>query len=127
MQNARFGSVDSQFLRKSHGKRSFWKVWILSFCESPGKAFVLEVWSFSFCECPVKNARVGSVDCQFLRMSRGKRSFWNFGSSVFAKVSWKTLVVEVWALSFCESLVQNARFETVDSQFLRKSRGKRSF
>ena len=51
-------SVDSHFLRKSRGKRSFLEVWILTFCKSL-----------------VENAPFGSVDSHFLRMSRGKRSF----------------------------------------------------
>ena len=39
----------------------------------------------------------------------------------------KTFVLEVWILTFCESLVENVRFGSLDSHFLRKSRGKRSF
>ena len=41
------------------------------------------------------------VDCHFLRMSRGKRSFWKCGFSVFAKC-----------------LVENARFGSVDCHCL---------
>ena len=35
----------------------------------------------------------------------------------FLKVSWKTLVLEVWILIFAESLVENARFDSVNSHF----------
>ena len=47
---------------------------------------------------------------QFLRMSRVKRSFWKPSLSLFVNVSWKTLVVQAFILTFCECLVYNARF-----------------
>ena len=89
--------------------------------------FVLEVCILTFCEGLVRNVRFGSVDSLFWRKSRGKCSFWKCVFSLFAKVSWKTFVLEVWIHSFGESLVENARFGSVYSHFLQRSRGKRSF
>ena len=59
----------------------------------------------------VENVRFASVDSHFWRKSRGKRSFWKASFSDFGKVSWKTLVLEVRIPTFCESLVEDARFE----------------
>ena len=56
-----------------------------------------------------------------------KRSFRKSKVSLFANVSSETLVLEVYVLTFCECLVQNARFGSLDSHFLRMSRVKRSF
>ena len=75
----------------------------------------------------VENVRCGSVGSHFLRKSRVKRSFWQVSFSLFGKVSWKTFVLKVWVLSFWESLVENVRFGSLPSLFLRRSRGKRSF
>ena len=47
--------------------------------------------------------------------------------SIFAEVSQKTLVLEVWIFSYRGSLAQNARFGAPDLQFSRTSRRKRSF
>ena len=41
---------------------------------------------------------------------RGKRSCWKLGLSLLVKVSWKTLVLEAWIVTFGESLVENACF-----------------
>ena len=77
MQNARFGSLDSHFLRMSRVKRLFWKLW-----------FSL------FGECLVWNARFESLNFRFLGMSRVKCSFWKFKISLFGNVSCETLVLE---------------------------------
>ena len=61
----------------------------------------------------MENVRFG-VDSHFLRMSREKRSFWEASFSVFGKVSWKPLVLEVWIgksrgkRSFCKTSVPSA-------------------
>ena len=49
------------------------------------------------------------------------------GLSLLVKVSWKTLVLEAWIVTFGESLVENARFGSLDCHFWSKSRVKRSF
>ena len=46
---------------------------------------------------------------------------------ILVKVSWKMLVLEAWILTFGESLVQNARFGSLDCRLWWKSRGKCSF
>ena len=56
-----------------------------------------------------------------------KCSFWKLGLSLFVKVSWKTLALEAWIVTFGESLVENARFGSLDCHFWWKSRGKCSF
>ena len=43
------------------------------------------------------------------------------------KVSCKTLVLEAWIVTFGESLVENARFGSLDCHFWSKSGVKRSF
>ena len=48
-------------------------------------------------------------------------------SSLLREVSCKTLVLEAWIVTFCESLVENARFGSLDCHFWWKSRVKRSF
>ena len=45
-----------------------------------------------------ENARFGSLELQFLRMSRGICSFWKSGSSVFEEVS-----QEVWMFNFANA------------------------
>ena len=55
-------------------------------------------------------------------MSRGKCSFWKLGLSLLVKLSWKmlvleALVLEAWILTFGESLVENARFGSLDGHF----------
>ena len=94
VENAHFERLHSQFLRQSR-KRSFWKA------------------SFSV-ESLVENARFESLPSQFLGRSRAKRSFWKASFSVFAKFSWKTLVLEGFIPRFCESLVEDARFGRLD-------------
>ena len=73
VRNAHFGRSLCQFLRMSRTKR--------------------------FCECLVQNAHFGRSLCQFLRMSRTKRSFWKVSLSVFANVSYETLILEGLSLS----------------------------
>ena len=94
-QNARFGSPDLQFSRKSRTKRSFRSSGSSVFEEVSHKTLVLERRSFSFRRSLAQNARFGSPDLQFSRKSRfgapdlqfsrksrTKRSFWSSGSSV---------------------------------------------
>ena len=52
----------------------------------------------------LKHARFGSLDLQFSRKSRRKRSFWKSGASVFEEVSHKTLILGLQILSFRGSL-----------------------
>ena len=56
-------------------------------------------------------------EVRFCEKSRGKRSFWKLGFSLLVKVSWKTLVLEAWIVTFSESLVENARFGSLDCHF----------
>ena len=126
------------FLRKSCGKRSFWKASFSVFAKVSWKMLVLEGFILTFCGNIVENAHFGSVDSKFLRKSRGKRSFWKCGFSLFAKILWKRLLLEVWIHShFLQrshgkrlfwkcgySLFASARFGSVDCHFLRQSRGK---
>ena len=113
-QNARFGSPALQFSRTYRIKRSFWKSGSLVFEDVSHKTLVLEVRIFSFRGRLAQNARFGSPELQFSRMSRTKRSFWKSGSSVFKDVSHKTLVLEVRIFSFRGCLAQNARFGAPD-------------
>ena len=122
MGNVRFGRLHSQFLRKSRGKRSFWKASFPVFAKVSWNTLVLEVWILTFGESLMQNAPFG-VDGRFLRKSRGKRSFWMW-IKFLGKVSWKTLVVEEWIVRsvdchFLISLVENARIGSVDRHFLR--------
>ena len=82
---------------------------------------VLEGFIFSFCENLVANARFGSVDSHFLR------SFWKCGFSLFANVSWILTFLrksrgqrslEKCGLTFCEILVESARFGRLHCHFL---------
>ena len=114
-QNARFGSPDLQFSRKSRTKRSFWKSGSSVFEEVSHKTLVLEVRIFSFRGSLAQNARFGSPDLQFSRKSRTKRSFWKSGSSVFEEVSHKTLVLQVRIFSFRGSLAEFARLQYLDA------------
>ena len=79
---------------------------------------------FHFGESLVENTRFGSLDSHFWWKSRGKCSFWKLGFSLLVTVSWKMLVLEAWILTFGDSLVENARFASLDSHFWWKSRGK---
>ena len=127
VRNAHFGRSLCQFLRMSRTKRSFWKVSLSVFANVSYKTLILEGLFVSFCECLVRNAHFGSFPCPFLRMSRTKRSFWKVSLSVFANVSYETLILEGLFVSFCECLIQNAHFGRSLCQFLRMSRTKRSF
>ena len=109
------------------------------------ETLLLEGLFVSFCECLVRNAyferslcqflRMSRTKrsfwkrslCQFLRMSRTKRSFWKVSLSVFANVSYETLILKGLFVSFCECLVRNAHFGRFLCLFLRMSRTKRSF
>ena len=71
--------------------------------------------------------QIVSSEVRFCEKSRVKRSFWKFGLSLLVKVSWKMLVLKAWIVTFGESLVENARFESLDCHFWWKSRGKCSF
>ena len=127
VRNAHFGRSLCQFLRMSRTKRSFWKVSLSVFANVSYETLILEALFVSFCECLVRNAHFGSSLCQFLRMSRTKRSFWKVSFSVFANVSYETLILEGLFVCFCECLVRNAHFARSLCQFLRMSRTKRSF
>ena len=127
VRNAPFGRSLCQFLRMSRTKRSFWKVSLSVFANVSYETLILEGLFVSFCECLVRNAHFGRSLCQFLRMSRTKRSFWKVSLSVFANVSYETLLLEGLFVSFCECLVRNAPFGRSLCQFLRMSRTKRSF
>ena len=127
VRNAHFGRSLCQFLRMSRTKRSFWKVSLSVFANVSYETLILEGLFVSFCECLVRNAHFGSSLCQFLRMSRTKRSFWKVSLSVFANVSYETLILQGLFVSFCECLVRNAHFGRFLCQFLRMSRTKRSF
>ena len=126
-QNARFGSPDLQFSRKSRIRRFFWSSRFSVFEDVSQKTLVLEVRIFSFRGRLAQNARFGSPDLQFSRTSRTKRSFWSSGSSIFKEVSHKTLLLELRILSFRGRLAENARFASPDLQFSRTSRTKHSF
>ena len=106
-----------RFCEKSRVKRSFWKLGLSLLVKVSWKTLVLEAWIVSFCECLVENARFGSLDCHFWWKSRGKRSFWKLGLSVFANVSWK---MPFWKLGF--SLVQNARFLVLEASLVVSSK-----
>ena len=108
--NAYFGRFFLQFLRMSRTKRSFWKD-------------ILEERGLK----PRRNAHFGRFFLQFLRMSRVKRSFWKISVSVFANVSYETLILEGLFVSFWECLARNAPFARSLCLFLRMSRTKRSF
>ena len=53
---------------------------------------------------------------RFSEKSRVKRSFWKLALSLLLKVSWKMLILEAWIVTFAESLVENARFGSLDCQ-----------
>ena len=127
VRNAHFGRSLCQFLRMSRTKRSFWKVSLSVFANVSYKTLILDDLFVRFCECLVRNAHFGRSLCQFLRMSRTKRSFWKVSLSVFANVSYEMLILEGLFVSFCECLVRNAHFGRSLCLFLRMSRTKRSF
>ena len=77
-------------------------------------------------------------EVRFCEMPRVKRSFWKLGLSLLVKLSWKMLVLEAcivtfgeclvsWKMlvlealvleaTFGESLVENARFGSLDGHF----------
>ena len=127
VRNAHFGRSLCEFLRMSRTKRSFWKVSFSVLANVSYETLILEGLFVSFCECLVQNAHFGRSLCQFLRMSRTKRSFWAISLSVFANVSYEPLILEGLFVSFCECLVRNAHLGRSLCQFLRMSRTKRSF
>ena len=127
VRNAHFGRSLCQFLRMSRTKRSFWKLSLSVFANVSYETLVLEGLFVSFCECLVRNAHFGRSLSLFLRMSRTKRSFWKVSLSVFANVSYETLILQGLFVSFCECLVRNAHFGRFLCLFLRMSRTKRSF
>ena len=111
--------------RKSHGKCSFLR---------SGASFFARVVvlctrlvknarsNFNICERLAQFARFGAPDSPFPWKFQRKRSFWASGRSVFEEVSQKMLVLEVRIFSFRGSLSENARFGSLDLQFLRMSR-----
>ena len=88
----------------------FWEIFLSVFANVSHETLILEGLFVSFCECLVRNAHFGRFPCPFLRMSRMKRSFWKFSLSVFANVSYETLILEGLFVSFCECLVRNVHF-----------------
>ena len=94
----------------SRMKRSFWKVSFSVFANVSYEMLILEGLFVGFCECLVRNAPFGRLPCPFLRMSRTKRTFWKVSLSVFANVSYETLILEDFLVRFCECLVRNAHF-----------------
>ena len=56
-------------------------------------------------------------EVRFCETSRGKCSFWKLGLSLLVKISWKMLVLEARMVTFGESLVENARFGSLDCHF----------
>ena len=104
-----------------------WNALIFVFANVSYETLILEGLFVSFCECLVRNAHFGRSLCQFLRMSRTKRSFWKISLSFFANVSYETLILEDFFVFFCECLVRNAHFGRFLCPFLRMSRTKRSF
>ena len=127
VRNAHFGRSLCQFLRMSRMKRFFWKISLSVFANVSYETLILEDFLVRFCACLVRNAHFGRFLCQFLRMSRTKRSFWKFSFPVFANVSYETLILEDFPVSFCECLVRKAHFERFPGPFFRMSRTKRLF
>ena len=60
-------------------------------------------------------------------MSRTKRSFWKVSLSVFANVSYETLILQGLFVRFCKCLARNAHFGRFRCPFLRMSRTNHSF
>ena len=114
-QNARFGSPDLQFSRKSRTKRSFRSSGSSVFEEVSHKTLVSELRIFSFRGRLAQNARFGSPELQFSRKSRTKRSFWKSGALVFEEISHKTLVLELRIFNFRGSLAEFARLQYLDA------------
>ena len=104
-----------------------WNALIFVFANVSYETLILGDFLVSFCECLVRNAHFGRSLCQFLRMSRTKRSFWKISLSFFANVWYETLILEDFFVFFCECLVRNACFGRLHCPFLRMSRTKRSF
>ena len=90
-----------RFCEKSRVKRSFWKGLSL-LVKVFWKMLVLEAWIVILVK----------VSCKTLVLE------------ALVKVSWKILVLEAWIVTFVESLVENARFGSLDCHFWWKSRGK---
>ena len=78
-----------------------WEVWIVAFATVSWNLLVL--------------------DCRFLRTSRVICSFWKSGVSLFVNVRCNMHVLEVWIVTFCECVVENTHFGSLDSRFLRMS------
>ena len=106
------GCSKVRFCDKSCVKRSFWKLGFSFF----GESFVQNDPFGSL----VENGRLGSFNCHFLVKVSWKMlvlEAWivTFGGK--CKVSWKTLVLEAWIVTFGESLVEHARFGSLDCHF----------
>ena len=59
-QNARFGSLLCEILRKPRTKRSFWKLGLRNFEEASHETLVLEACSVKFRGSLARNVRFGS-------------------------------------------------------------------
>ena len=116
-----------RFCEQPRVKRSFWKLGLSLLVDVSWKTLILEAWIVTFGESLVGNACFGSLDCHFWWMSRGKCSFWKLALSLLVDVSWKTLILEAWIVTFGESLVGKAGFGSLDCHFWWMSRGKCSF
>ena len=91
------------------------------FCETSCKT----LWIVTFRGSLVENACFGSLECHFSWKSRGKCLFWKLGVSLLVGESLVAmLVLEAWIFPFGESLVENARVESLDCHFWWQSRGK---
>ena len=107
----------------AHCRLEGWKRWFhctgARFRESETFASQL-YWDFSFRVVCFRGVepRCYSGICNAERLLR---------SSLLREVSCKMFVLEVWIVTFCESLVENARFGSLDCHFWWKSRGKCSF
>ena len=83
----------------------FWEIFSSVFANVSYETLILGDLFVSFCECLARNAHFGRSLCQFLTMSRAKRSFWKISLSFFANVSYETLILEGLFVRFCECLV----------------------
>ena len=88
-----------RFCEKSRGKRSFWKLGLSLFVKISWKMLVLEAWIVTF----------GELSWKMLILEA-----WIV---TFGELSWKMLVLESWSVTFGESLLENARFGSLECHF----------
>ena len=92
--NARFGDLTLHFWRKSHTKRSFWRLAASLLEEVSYETLVVETCRFTFGGSLARNAHFGGFH----------------GASLLEGVSHETLVLETGRFTFEGGLGQNARF-----------------